>query len=131
LDEITTISLGVAEDLGGGLAARTLVDGNACYSEVYAIVTDCRSGEAVAIGGTGGRDSPRQWDSVGRALDEAEVAAASGGPVSVASLSTSSTAAGADQRLVLSARDTIEQGGVQFTLGFACDLLYPDAGTRP
>ena len=129
--QIKVARMSPAEDLGGGFAVQYLRDGNGCYSEVYTIVQDCASGEALAYG------DRISLDHMGpiEVLEELNTLVAEharlGAPLSIAEVSAEAQARGVESVVPMRTDSHLRQGEGEFQLGAACRMFYPDMSPNP
>jgi hypothetical protein len=129
--------LGPAEDLGNGFAVQYLHDGNGCYAEVYTIVQDCATGEAVAFGGRaafGGRiveGDDGVLDVLERLNEFIEERARLGHPLSIDDISAVAETRGVESVVPMRTDSHLRQGEGEFQLGVACRMFYPDMSPNP
>lgn len=131
-DEIRSVGLGPARDLGAGFLGQMASDGNGCYSESYAVIMDCTAGQALVIG-------PENFALMERMENPAPVAleqvlgridrAAEQGRLSLAMVEAEAAKAGLATRLSLRARDRMDFNGRRLALDCGCRTFYP--GLKP
>lgn len=127
--------ISAAEDLGSGFTAQYLRDGNGCYGEIYTIVQDCTTGEALAYGGevafagraVVGDDGVLE---VLKTLDNLVAERARlGDPLSITEVSAEAQARGVESVVPMRMNSHLRQGEGEFELGEACRLYYPELVT--
>lgn len=128
------ISLSEARDLGQGFIQQTAADGNACYSEVYAVVMDCNTGRAMVVGPhifdlMAMLESPDRMPPLEKVMKDLYDASQNGEPMTLSQLDDASAKAGLTTRLSLRTRDRIDLNGRRIPLDCACKTFYP--GLKP
>jgi len=129
-DEIRSIGLGPARDLGKGYVGQIAADGNGCYSEINFVLMDCKKGEVLVIG-------PDNFDLTARSenkapvpfevvLKDIETAATGGIPLTLDAVAARAETAGLETRLRVRTTDAINFNGQSIGLTCACATLYPD-----
>lgn len=123
--------ISAAKDLGSGFAVQYLRDGSGCYGEVYTIVQDCATGEAVAFGGRAafaGRIVEGD-DGVLAGLERLNVfieeRASIGDPLSIDDISAVAETRGIESVVPMRTDSHLRQGEGEFQLGEACRIHYP------
>lgn len=136
-DEYDAVRLGPAQNLGGGFAVQYLRDGNGCYGEVYTIVQDCATGEAVAYGGQAAfagqivEGDDGVFAGLERLNEFIEERARLGDPLSIDDISAVAETRGIESVVPMRTDSHIRQGEGEFQLGEACRMFYPDLSPAP
>ena len=131
------VRMSPAEDLGNGFTVQYLRDGNGCYGEVYTIVQDCATGDALAYGGNfafGGQAVVGDDGAIEvlEGLNEFIVERARlGDPLSIAEVSAEAQTRGVESVVPMRTDSHLRQGEGEFQLGAACRMFYPDMSPNP
>ena len=116
------------EDLGGGYVVQHLRDGNGCYGEVFTIVQNCASGEAVAFGGHMGAMDPGPVEVLEGLNTLIAERARLAHHMSIADVAATAKSRGVEAVVSMSTDSRFQQGLVEFQLGPGCQAFYPDLG---
>jgi hypothetical protein len=119
--------IGQAEDLGGGFVAQVMFEHAYCGGRSLLVVQDCRTGEAVAFGGTSSNEAPAQWAMAEALRREVEAGIAASSPMSVGEIEGRAQGRGFETVAALSTTSRVAVGGEhEVQLGCGCGLHYPD-----
>jgi hypothetical protein len=131
-DDAAETRMGEAQDLGGGFVAQRLFDGVACGGEISVIVQDCRTGQAVAFGGSDYEGANTQYDRMQALLDEVADRAPRSDLLSIEEIEDAARDSDIEFVVRMRTQSQFDLGGQSFHLGCGCQLHYPDLpGSQP
>ncbi len=130
-DTYQLTGIGAAQDLGGGFVLQGTFEGHACRGESSAIVQDCRTGEAVAVGGQYELMLPDLFAVEDELIARIEARAAEGRPLSIEEIIAEAEARGVESVVPMRTDSRFSLRGFEFRLGEACRMYYPQMAGTP
>ena len=131
--QIDSVGLGQVQDLGGGVLAQAVFEGNGCYGETHLMVSDCTKGRAVVLGTYRWSlmEDAGDTSALERLMDEgSDIAGRTGARDILTSAEGAARRLGMTDTLALPTTGRLNVGGKVLGVFCGCRTFYPGAKPR-